>query len=756
MRCLVLLATACAGALACAAPAVAAPNAPPVNTVPGTQMIAEDTTVAFSGGNAISIADPDADPDDLRVTLNAAFGRMTLATTSGLSFFGGAGGDNNGLADTETRIQGTLAELNAALDGMTFTPSAHHNDDFGTATLTILTDDQGNNGDDGGKTDTDVITINVSAVPEPPQVSVPAGVGTFRDVARVLSLANLNSLTVDEPDDDDPVNIGMELSTTDGTLTLASTAGLTPTGGANGSASMSFTGTDATFTGALNAGLTFTPEPGFTGAATITADATDLDGSDAFVTDIRVDEPGDMVFWTAAKETSNPPFVPVTIPGALGRAFLDGSGGVNLVTGPELNDTPAGVAIDAVEGRIFWANTGAISPTEQGIWSANLDGTDKQVFLTKAQAVTAGATLDIAFNLAVDQESRRIYWANSSGTALNRGISYVSLDDITTGGRVSTGAAKVTSPRGLALDLEHDRVYWTNWSGSAANQSVSYAPLPGESGTAGDFTISGSGLNQASGVALDLAGDPERLFWTNGAGTAGVDEAERLRVAELAEPFSSSIMGAPFDISPNPGGGMRTPAIDPAADRIYWANSSSDDISYAGLDGDGGGGADLLLGTAFTNSPDGVTILRAPEPVSPPSVTGTPAVGSVLTCTAGAWAPDQPNHALYRVPASTAFAWTRDGVEIPGATGSTHAPAAGGEYRCLQRATNFAGTSTQQASAVTVPAAPASADDAVCNRLEKRLAKLTRSLARSSDAKKRAKLRTQRRATKRKMRKRGC
>ena len=44
---------------------------------------------------------------------------------------------------------------------------------------------------------------------------------------------------------------------------------------------MTFTGTDASFTGALNAGLTFTPNPGFTGDATITAETTDLDGSDA-------------------------------------------------------------------------------------------------------------------------------------------------------------------------------------------------------------------------------------------------------------------------------------------------------------------------------------------------------------------------------------------------------------------------------------------------------------------------------------------
>ena len=62
-------------------------NDPPVNTVPGTQTIAENTSptatsLAFSAadGNALSVDDPDAfiNTDELQVTLTATNGTLTL------------------------------------------------------------------------------------------------------------------------------------------------------------------------------------------------------------------------------------------------------------------------------------------------------------------------------------------------------------------------------------------------------------------------------------------------------------------------------------------------------------------------------------------------------------------------------------------------------------------------------------------------------------------------------------------------------
>src|SRR6266540_732268 len=48
-------------------------------------------------------------------------------------------------------------------------------------------------------------------------------------------------------------------------------------------------------------------------------------------------------------------------------------------------------------------------------------------------------------------------------------------------------------------------------------------------------------------------------------------------------------------------------AIDPAAGRIYWANSNANKISFANLDGSGGGG-DLNTTGATVNGPEGVAI----------------------------------------------------------------------------------------------------------------------------------------------------
>ena len=205
---------------------------------------------------------------------------------------------------------------------------------------------------------------------------------------------------------------------------------------------------------------------------------------------------------------------------------------------------------------------------------------------------------------------------------------------------------------------------------------------------------------------MDLSSDPDRLYWTLGNGGLAT---ERLRYADLPATFGASsstdLTGQVFNISPNPGGGLRTPVIDPDANRIYWA-SGSDRISYANLDGTGGG-TDLPTGPeAFVNSPDGLSLLKKPKPISPPSVSGTPETGSTLTCGAGTWAGDAPNAAIYRTPASSMYEWTRDGNTIAGATSATHTPDSAGEYRCKQTASNFAGSSAQTSAAVAVQTPP--------------------------------------------------
>ena len=136
--------------------AITAVNDAPMNTVPGPQGTNQNTPLTFSSGNGnqISVADVDAGSADIRVTLTATNGTITLATTAGLSF--GAG---DGTADPTMTFDGTLTEVNTAMNGMTYTPDMGFS---GAAMLTITSNDLGNSGTGGPLSDTDVVNIQVA------------------------------------------------------------------------------------------------------------------------------------------------------------------------------------------------------------------------------------------------------------------------------------------------------------------------------------------------------------------------------------------------------------------------------------------------------------------------------------------------------------------------------------------------------------------------------------------------------------------
>jgi trimeric autotransporter adhesin len=110
-------------------------NTAPVNTVPGAQTTSEDVAKVFSAGNgnAISIADSDAGGANNQVTLSVTNGTLTLSTTSGLSFTAG-----DGTADSTMTLRGSAAAINAALEGLSYAPTANYN---GGAVLTLATKD---------------------------------------------------------------------------------------------------------------------------------------------------------------------------------------------------------------------------------------------------------------------------------------------------------------------------------------------------------------------------------------------------------------------------------------------------------------------------------------------------------------------------------------------------------------------------------------------------------------------------------------
>nr|WP_321455483.1 DUF4347 domain-containing protein [uncultured Cohaesibacter sp.] len=134
---------------------ITAVNSAPLNNVPGPQAVAQDASLTFSAvtDNEITISDGDAGASVVEVSLTAVDGTISLGSLSGLSFSSGDGTDDNAMT-----FQGTISDINTALEGLVFTPTPGFS---GFASLGILTSDLGNSGSGGAQTDSDLIEIDV-------------------------------------------------------------------------------------------------------------------------------------------------------------------------------------------------------------------------------------------------------------------------------------------------------------------------------------------------------------------------------------------------------------------------------------------------------------------------------------------------------------------------------------------------------------------------------------------------------------------
>ncbi len=130
-------------------------NDAPENSVPADQVIDKDGMLLFSSvtGTAIAISDFDAGGSPVEVTLTATNGTLNLSGTRGLTFSAG-----DGTADATMTFTGTIADINAALEGATFVATPGF---IGTASVQIVTNDQGNTGTGGALSDTDSLAIMV-------------------------------------------------------------------------------------------------------------------------------------------------------------------------------------------------------------------------------------------------------------------------------------------------------------------------------------------------------------------------------------------------------------------------------------------------------------------------------------------------------------------------------------------------------------------------------------------------------------------
>lgn len=115
----------------------------------------------------------------------------------------------------------------------------------------------------------------------------------------------------------------------------------------------------------------------------------------------------------------------------ISRISSDGSG-ETVGTGTATVDVPAGLALDAAAGKLYWANANANGNT---ISVARLDGSGG------SDLGIVGAAVSSPTGVAVGPAAGRVSWAN---TGANR-ISYAALDG-SGGGDLATGAIPIEGP----------------------------------------------------------------------------------------------------------------------------------------------------------------------------------------------------------------------------------------------------------------------------------------------------------------------
>ncbi|WP_445311647.1 DUF4347 domain-containing protein, partial [Microcoleus vaginatus] len=133
-----------------------------ITTDIGKETTTENTPRIFSASNGNSISVADSDSESVEVNLSVTSGTLTLNSLTGLT---GSGNGSNSLIYT-----GKQADINAALEGLTYTPNPNF---VGTDTLTLTTNDRGAPELGGAQTDSDRVDITVNPLPPTPTPPTP-------------------------------------------------------------------------------------------------------------------------------------------------------------------------------------------------------------------------------------------------------------------------------------------------------------------------------------------------------------------------------------------------------------------------------------------------------------------------------------------------------------------------------------------------------------------------------------------------------
>jgi hypothetical protein len=330
-------------------------NSPPSASAPATGSLNENSSLSFStaNSNAISITDAAAGTNADSLTLSASEGTLTLESTTGLSFTAGVNGSSS------FTVSGTVTNLDAALDGLVYQPTTLYS---GADSLSASVSDP----NDSLSASTSV-SITVASVSPPatsvsgsvpaiaaPAISAPGGGSLSENGSLTLSSGNSNAIAISDAAAGSNAD-SLTLSVSEGTLTLASTTGLSFTAGANGSASFTVSGTVTNLDAALD-GLVYQPTALYSGADSLAASVSDPSDSLSASTSVSI-----TVAALSAPAISAPGSGSLSENGSL--TFSSGNSNAISITDAAAGSNADSLALSASQGTLALASSNGLSFT---------------------------------------------------------------------------------------------------------------------------------------------------------------------------------------------------------------------------------------------------------------------------------------------------------------------------------------------------------------------------------------------------------
>lgn len=206
---------------------VQALNRPPVNALPGSLTLYEDSSTSIGG---IQVSDTDAGGATIEVTFSVLHGTLSVLDTVP----GGLSPDDLVYSPDERQVTltGTLAQINttlAASQALNYRPDANYH---GSDTLTMVSDDLGNSGAAGTPaqtTDTDSTLLTILSINDAPVIGTPGTALSYLEndpallIYSDLTLSDVDSSTLSGA----TIRITSGYANGQDVLSLTPTAGLT-------------------------------------------------------------------------------------------------------------------------------------------------------------------------------------------------------------------------------------------------------------------------------------------------------------------------------------------------------------------------------------------------------------------------------------------------------------------------------------------------------------------------------------------------